>query len=126
VQPSTGLAATTPGGGTLDHVLTPNTTTADPGHHPGPGATDSVHVLAGLARMRLAPVDPHKDWVSDATRKLRWIQMSIEQIAQLTGRTRQDIETRALLGTEPLPADVLDANWLAVYGYPRNHYQPNQ
>jgi hypothetical protein len=125
-QPPTGLAATHPTGGTLDHVLTP-TTTAPGQPAPAPGQqTTSVDVLTGLARMRLTPVDPHKDYVADSTRELRWIANSIAQIANLTGRTRQDVKTRALLGIEPLPTDVLDANWLALYGYPRDQYRPNQ
>lgn len=108
-------------GGTLGAVLAPTTTT--PGDEPTPGH-DSVSVLTGLARMRQTPVDPYTDYVGDGTRKLRWIQSAIEQVAHLTGRTRQDVETRALLGIEPLPADVVEANWRALYGYPRSQYQP--
>lgn len=118
--PRTDVAAPA-GGGTLGHVLAPPTT----GDDSQTGQThDSVSVLVGLARMRQVPVDPYADYVSDGTRKLRWVQAAIEQVAQLTNRTRQEVETRALLGIEPLPTDVLEANWQAVYGYKRSEYQP--
>jgi hypothetical protein len=125
---------TTPGngvahnpGGTLGPVLAPNTnttTTNTSAPNSSSGIQDSVAVLAGLARMRQNRVDPYNDWVADGTRNLRWVQAAIEHYAQLNGRTRQDVQTRALLGIEPIPADVLEANWLACYGYPRSQYQP--
>jgi hypothetical protein len=111
---------TTTPGGTLGHVLASPTTPADGGQPDTPG---SLAVLVGLARMRQVPVDPYSDFVADGTRKLRFVQKTIEQVASLSGRTRQDVETRALLGIEPLPDDVLEANWQAIYGYPRSEYQ---
>lgn len=119
------VAHTDTTGGTLGAVLAPNTTTTSGDQRTTTTpAQDSISVLTGLARMRQTPVDPYTDYVGDGTRKLRWVQQAIEQVAQLTGRTRQDVETRALLGLEPLPADVLEANWRAIYGYPRSQYQP--
>jgi hypothetical protein len=123
--PRNQMAAPNTTGGTLGHVLAPETHA----HHqttPDAPGQDSVSVLAGLARMRQAPTDPMADYTNDSTRKLRWIQAAITQYSNLTGRSRQDIETRALLGIEPIPRDVLDANWLALYNYPRDHYQPQQ
>lgn len=121
-SPAADLAQTPPpAGGTLGPVLAPPTTpTADGG---GTGH-DSVSVLLGLARMRQQAVDPMADYVTDGTRTLRFVQQAIHQVAQLTGRTRQDVQTRALLGIERLPADVLEANFQAIYGYPRAQYQP--
>lgn len=107
-----------PAGGTLASVLTTGN------HHQPGGGVDGVAMLAGLARMRQRPTDPMADYVSDSNRKLRWVQMAINQYAQLTGRTRQEVETAAMLGDHPIPADVLDANWLACYGYPRADYNP--
>ncbi len=112
-----------PTGGTLGPVLAPTTGPATTGDQTG--GQDSVSVLLGLARMRQNPVDPMNDYVTDGTRKLRYIQAAIHQVSQLTGRTRQDVETRALLGIEALPQDVLEANWQAIYGYPRDQYQPH-
>ena len=131
VQPSTGLAPAAPpaAGGTLASVLTTTTTgpqTGDPTTTTAPPAQDSVSMLLGLARMRQAPVDPYDDYAPNGTRKLKWVQAAIDQVHRLTGRSRQEIETRALLGIEPLPDDVLEANWQALYGYPRSEYQPQR
>lgn len=134
VPPSTGLAPAAPAaqGGTLASVLNTTTTGSGPtAADPTTAATaakpqDSVSMLLGLARMRQAPVDPYNDYGPDGTRKLKWVQAAIDQVHRLTGRSRQEIETRALLGIEPLPDDVLEANWQALYGYPRSEYQPNR
>jgi hypothetical protein len=105
-------AVATTGGGTLSSVLTNG------------AAPDSVSMLAGLAGLRRRAVDPMADYVGDGTRKLRWIQQAVRQYAMLTGRNAQETETAALLGLDPIPADVLDANWLDCYGYPREQYDP--
>jgi hypothetical protein len=111
-------APATPGG-TLSTVLTA------PNHAPsGHAIPEGVAALAGLAAMRRRAVDPMQDWTGDGTRTPRWLSQAIRQFAQLTGRKTQDVQRDALLGVEPIPADILDANWLDCYGYPRDQYDP--
>lgn len=100
-------------GGTLADVLAPDTTADQPTQ------PDSVTVLAGMARMRRAPTDPYRDLVPVGTRLPRAVADAIAQISALTGRRQQDILLRAVLGIEPLPDDVLDGQFLALYGRPR-------
>lgn len=110
---------TTADGGTLASVLTaPNH--APGGHHIPQG----VAALAGLAAMRRRPVDPMRDWAGDGTRTPRWLSQAIRQYAILTGRETQEVQRDALLGTDRIPDDILDANWLDCYGFPRDQYDP--
>jgi hypothetical protein len=103
--------------GTLASVLTaPQTST--------PGVNGNVAALAALAGMANRPKDPMQDWTGDGTRVLRWVGIAIRQYAMLTGRKTQEITANAILGTDPIPGDVLDAAWLTCYGYPRENYDP--
>lgn len=104
-------------GGTLASVLTA------PHHHPH-SVSEGVAALMGLAQMAARPVDPMDDWGQDGTRTPRWLAAAIRQYAQLTGRKTQQVQRDALLGTHPIPGDVLDAAWLNLYGFPREQYRP--
>lgn len=103
------------GGGTLASVLTAP-------HHQRHSVSEGVAALAGLAGMAARPVDPMEDWTGDGTRTPRWIAAAVRQYAQLTGRKTQEVQRDALLGIRALPDDVLDAQWLHHYGYPREQY----
>lgn len=106
------------GGGTLASVLTA------PNHRQHPSVSEGVAALAGLAGMAARPVDPLEDWGADGTRTPRWLAAAVRQYAVLTGRKTQEVQRDALLGVRPIPDDVLDAQWLHHYGYPREQYRP--
>jgi hypothetical protein len=84
--------------------------------------SEGVAALSALAGMRRKAVDPFRDWVPDGNRLPRFVSNAIRQTALLTGAKVQDVHRDAVLGIRPLPEDVLDANWLDLYGYPRSQY----
>lgn len=123
VPRATPPAVSTPGngagGGTLASVLTaPNR------HSNGHSVSEGVAALAALAGMSTRPTDPMADWTGDGTRIPRFVAAAARQYATLTGRKTQEIYRNALLGLDPIPVDLLDANWLNLYGFPRDQYDP--
>lgn len=62
------------------------------------GGVTADQVFGGLARLRTKTVDPMTDFVSDSTRKLKFVKAAIDHVAALTDRTLQDVETALLLG----------------------------
>jgi hypothetical protein len=81
--------------------------------------TDSTAMLAGLVNLRRKTPDPMADYVADGTRMLRWVQATVAHVSALTGRTQQEVLRDALVGSTPLPADLLDAHYADLYGKTR-------
>lgn len=84
-----------------------------------PPTPDVTLNLGDLIRARRRRVDPFEDWTGDGTRQLPWIQDAITIVADLTGRTRQEVQRDAILGITPIPPEVLDGTFQERYGYRR-------
>lgn len=80
---------------------------------------EAARVLSGLVGLRRKQVDPDTDYVADGTRLPRYVQAAIRHEAALRGRPAQEIVRDVLLGRRPLSAELLDAHYLDIYGYPR-------
>lgn len=86
---------------------------------PATRADEQVLSIGDMIRLRKQRVDPFSDYDTDSTRQLIWIRDAVGFIADLTGRTKQEVYRDALLGDKPLPEDVLDHFFADRYGYPR-------
>lgn len=64
-------------------------------------------------------VDPEKDLAPSAPRLPRYVLAAVTLIRNVTGRSQQAIIAEALTGKTPIPAEILDAAFIELYGYPR-------
>ena len=99
----------------------PGPQTGEPPQDPGPAVT-----VQDMIRLRRKHKDPFQDYVNDGTRMLAWVQDTIALVANLTGRTLQEVTRDALLGVRPLPKDLLAQHFQERYGYPMPEGVPNR